>query len=307
MRISLYCAACLLLAGAAAAAPDDLEDTYQSLKEAVARKDPVEVKSLAARALELARGIQTAPEPASELEKLGWPQRVQFARDVESYTEYALHATALVSPPANAVELWSALEEQNPKSRYLESAYGPYLYALHQAKQEARIPAVAEKAIAHFPLDEDLLLVLADTNFSRKQTARAGQYAEQLISVLLKKARPEGVAAAEWERKRTSALGRAYWIAGIAHSERNEYFRADEDLQKCLPLIAGNETMLAPALFYLGLSNYWMGKQTMNRPQMLRGAEYSDRCAAIKSPFQQQAWKNALQIRTEANKLLAYK
>jgi hypothetical protein len=308
MRIPAFCLAGLLLAGAAAAtAPDDLQTTYQSLKEAVARKEASEVKTLAVQACALARKIQTAPEPDSELAKLNWPQQVQFARDVEAYTEYALHATAATAPAAEAVELWGALEAQNPASPYLDTAYGPYLFALQQTRQEGRIPAIAEKAIAHFPNNEDLLLVLADLALARKQSARAGQFAERLISHMAAHARPEGVPAAEWDRKRSAMLGRAYWTAGIAHSEKNEFFRANEDLEKCLPLIAGNESMLAPAFFHLGLSNYWMGKQSMNRPLMLKGAQYSDRCAAIPGPFQQQAWKNALQIRTEANKLLAYK
>lgn len=50
-------------------------------------------------------------------------------------------------------------------------------------------------------------------------------------------------------------------------------------------LVPGRAYWLAGIVFHLRLSNYWMGKQTMNRPTMLKG----------------------VQIKTEADKMLARK
>ena len=58
-----------------------------------------------------------------------------------------MYSTAVQGPPAITVELLSALEEQNPKSKYLEQAYAPYFLALNETGASAKIPAVAEKAL----------------------------------------------------------------------------------------------------------------------------------------------------------------
>ena len=137
----------------------------------------------------------------------------------------------------------------------------------------------------------------------RKQTARAATYAERLIAVMAKHGKPEGMSAADWERKRNVALGRSRWIAGIAHSEKSQHFEADRDLRAALPLIKGNDAMLASALFYLGLANYQLGASTHDKPRVLEAAKFSEQAAAIKGPLSQQAWHNAQAMRTEAQKI----
>ena len=105
------------------------------------------------------------------------------------------------------------------------------------------------------------------------------------------------MAAADWERKRTGALGRAYFIAGAIHTEKGVYANADKELRAALPLIKGNDGMMGPALFHLGVANYQLGKMTLNKPRMLEGAKFSEESAAIVGPYAQQAWKNAMLIK----------
>lgn len=303
MRLSAIGITLLLFVGPALPAPDDLEDTFRSLEEAQSKKDAALVKKLAAQTCALARKEISAPAPESDNDKETWTKRVTFARGIELHTEYALYATALQGPPAITVELLSALEEQNPKSKYLDQAYPRYFLALNQTGASAKIPAVAEKAIAQFPDNEDLLLVLADTAQNRKQSDRALRYASHLIAVLGKRPKPEGISAADWQRKRNASLGRGYWIAGIAQSEQNKYSAADKALRAALPFIEGDEGMMAAVLFHLGLVNYQLGRMTNSRPLVLEAAKFSDRAAAMKSPYAQQAWRNAHVMRTEALKM----
>lgn len=265
---------------------EDLENAFQGLTEAVSKKAAAEVKELAAEACALARQLESAR-----------------AREIELYTEYALYATAVASPPATTVDLLAALEQQNPKSRYLDEAYGPYLMALQQTGAASKIPAIATKAIANFPNNEDLLLVMADTALSRKQNDRALNYAERLLSSLYKHPRPEGMSAPDWERKRSAALGRGHWIAGLLHAEKAQYYEADKDLRSALPLIRGNEAMLAPALFHLGVVNYELGRMTMKKARVLEAATFSEQSAALGGPLAQQAFHNALVMKTEAGKM----
>jgi tetratricopeptide (TPR) repeat protein len=232
----------------------NLDTTYQKLKDAAAGKDVVQVKILAAQTCALAREVISAPAPTDADEKEEFNGRVTYARGIELYTEYALYATAVGAPPEASVDLLAALEQQNPKSKYLADAYGLYFHALQQAGATAKIPAIAEKAIENFPENDDALAVLAETAISRKQNDRALGYAKRLTAVLGRRSKPEGTSAADWEHKRAAELASSYWIAGVVESEKSAYYEADKDLRAALPLVAGNEGRTATALFYLGLT-----------------------------------------------------
>lgn len=303
MQRTLLCLAGLLFAGSVFAAPDDLEDSYSKLQSAVTAKDAAQVKELAPKVCELARQLAAKPAPAEESEKTAWEKSVKYAKEVEVYTEYALYSTAVQSPPATLVEMLAQLEQQNPKSKYLGNAYGTYLAALHASGQAAKIPAVAEKAVVHWPEDEDLQLVLADLDMNRSRVAEAGTHAERLVAILPRHGVPEGMAPAAWERKKAQALGRAYWIAGQAHASKGEYNLADPDLRNSLPLIAGQDAMLAGAYFQLGVANYHLGRAAMNFRQVQEAAAFSDKAALYRGPYQDQARVNASAMRREAEKM----
>ncbi len=302
MKLSCLSMALLLIAGPTVALADDLGDAFENLKKAEEAKDAAQVKKLAAEVHALASKVISAPAPEAEDEKAAWNSRLTYAKDVDLHSEYALYAVAVQSPPETMIDLISALEEQNPKSKYMDAAYGPYLVALNQTGAGAKIPAIAEKGIANFPDNEDLLLYLAESSMT-KQPDRAVTYATRLTNVLNRHAKPEGVSAADWERKRTGALGRGYWIAGVIHGQKDQYMLADKELREALPLIKGSEAMMAPALYWLGVSNYHLGKMTNSKKRVLEGATYSDQAAAIAGPYQQQAWKNAQIMKTEAGRM----
>jgi hypothetical protein len=281
----------------------DLDTAYQKLKDAAAAKDAVQVKILAAQTCALAREAISAPAPADDEEKDTWNNRVTYARGVEVYTEYAQYATAVGAPPEAVVDLLAALERQNPKSKYLAEAYGLYFHALQQTGAAARIPAIAEKAIESFPDNDDALAVLAEAALSGKQNDRALGYARRLTAALSRHPRPEGMSAAEWERKRSAELASGYWIAGAVEAEKGVYFEADKDLRAALPLVAGNQTRTAFALFYLGLANYQLGKMTLKKAQVLEAVKFSQQAAAIQGPLAQQAWHNAQVMKDEAARM----
>ena len=250
--------AVVLLAGPAVAVADTLEDKYQSLKDAVTSKNAPEIKKLALEVFPLVTEALAAPAPQGEDEKEAWTGGIAHAKGIGQYAEYALFSTAIESPAPVLVDLISTLEEESPKSQYLDRAYGPYLVALTQTGAGSKVPAIAEKALAHFPENEDVLLVLADNAGNRKQTDRALNYANRLTAALVKHSKPEGTPTTQWQRKRDAGLGRGYWIAGMIYGERNQCAAADKNLSAALPLIQGDQPMMGPALFYLGMANYRM-------------------------------------------------
>jgi len=293
----------VLLACAVPAMADALDDKYEALKAAVASKDAPQVKTITQELFPLVTSAicETAPEDAEEKE--AWSSRVEHAKGVGRYAEYALYATAVVSAPATLVDLISSLEQENPKSPYLATAYGPYLVALSRTGAGAKTVAIAEKALPNFPENEDLLLFLADSSASRNQSDRALTFANRLVASLSKGRKPEGVPAAQWESKRNNGLGRGYWISGVIYGERNQHFNADKNLRAALPLIQGNSAMMAAALFYLGTANYQLGKMTLSKARVLEGAQFSQQCAMISSVYLDQARHNALVMKNEAARM----
>jgi hypothetical protein len=303
MKLSVLSMMVILMGASAVGRTQDLASTYQSLRDAEAKGDAAEVKKLAAETSALARQAAAEAAPQAEDEKDAWTKRVAYAHEVESYSEYVLYAVAVKSAPATTVDLFAALEQQNPKSKYLDQGYAYYLYALSQTGASAKIPAMAEKGLANFPDNPDLLLFLADHAMSAKQSDRAVSYANRLVAAAGKQSKPEGVSEADWEKKKAAWLGRGYWIAGVISGEKTQYLAADKDLRAALPYIKGNDAMMAPALFHLGVANYQLGKMKVNKAQMLEGAKFSDQCAALPGAYAEQAWKNSALIKAEAAKM----
>lgn len=293
----------LLLACVATAGDDTLEEKFERLKDAVSGKNAVEVKKVADEVFPLVTQAICESAPEDEEERPAWKSRIEHAKGIGSYAEYALYAAAMEASPATMADLIADLEQQNPKSKYLDAAYGPYLVALAKSGAGAKTVPVAEKALANFPENEDLLLLLADSALLRKQTDRALTYANRLIAALVRHPKPEGAPAAQWDRKRDAMLGRGYWISGVIYAERAQYTNADKNLRAALPLVRGNDAMTAPALFHLGTANYYLGRTTLSKALVLEAAKFSDQCAAMDSPYADHARHNALVMRNDAARM----
>jgi hypothetical protein len=261
------------------------------------------VKKLASGVLEITvPGLaSTAPKDAAEKEE--WSKRIAYYRDTQTFAEYALYSTAIQAPPEDCVDLLATLEKLSPKSKYMDMAYPIYFQALTKTGTAATIPAVAESALKNLPENEDLLLTLAEAALAKKESAKALTYAERLTGALSKHTKPEEIAEADWQRKRSAALGRGYYIAGMIYAERQQHVQTDRSLRAALPFIKGTDSMMAPALFYLGVANYSLGTLTNNKARVLEGAKFSEQAAAIKGDFSTQAWRNTQAMKDAAQKM----
>jgi len=292
-----------LLAGPAVAVAGDLEDAVQSMKDAVVKKDAAEVKKLAASIHEMACELTEEAAPTDAEEKKAWQERVNYGKSVMAYGESAMVATALNSQPAVLIDLISTLEAQNPKSKALDEAYGPYFVALNKTGSGAKIVGIAEKALVNFPENEDLLLLLTDNAVTKNQGDRALALSNRLVASLTKHTKPEGMAAADWDRKRNAALQRGYYTAGVISGQKGQWVAADKNLRAALPLVQGTPSMAGPTLFYLGMANYELGKMTLSKARVLEAAKFSDQSALLESPFQDQARHNAQVMKNDAAKM----
>ena len=303
MKLHALAVALVFLSGPAVAGADKLDDTFQSLKDAVAKKDAAQIKALAIEMNPLVQEVTGSAAPADAEEKKDWTERVTAAKRMGEYSEYALYVAAVESQPGEMAGLIATLEQVNPCSKYLDVVYGPYLLALTKAGSGAKVPAIAEKALANFPDNEDLLLVMVETTINRKQTERALNYANKLTAVLTNHSKPDTLSAVEWDRKRSAGLGRGYWVSGVIYSEKGNYAAADKKLRAALPYIKGSDAMMGPALFYLGMANYQLGKMTLNKGLVAEAAKFSEQSAAIESAYAEQARHNALVMKNEAARM----
>ena len=301
IRPALFAAFGALLLSGPAAASDDLDSTLQRLKDAQSKNDLAAVKKAATEVFAVAGKTTAKPEPQAADEKAAWTQEVSYARSIEEDAAYVVYAVAAQAKPADTVDLMAMLESLSPKSQYLDQGYDTYFYALRQLKQDAKIVPIAEKALTNFPNNPDLLTVVASAALAKNQPDRALGFAKRLIAALQRK--PEGFSDEDWERRKTALLGGGYYIAGVVTGAKGQYLESDTDLRAALPLIKGNQAMMGPALFYLGLDNYQLGKMTNNKKQMLEGASFSQQAAAVPGALQQQAYHNYLTIKDEAGRM----
>lgn len=260
--------------------PGDLEPALAALKAAEAKKDPGAVRKWAVQASDLARKRVQGPKLADEDEEL-FKQRVDFAKQLDTYTEYALYASALQAPePANKAALLKALEERAPESKYLSQAYGVYFLALAQSGDIAGAVPVAEKAIASGQGTEEMLASVSDFYMRQnKEPQKVLDYSSKLIELASTRPKPDGVSDADWQKRKNYFLGAGHWFTGALLVSQSKYAEGDKSLRTALPLLDGNDEIKAGALYNLGIANQGL----KNYPEAMK---FYEQCAAIQSPFQ---------------------
>jgi tetratricopeptide (TPR) repeat protein len=290
-----------------AADPNDLEATYANLKAAVGKKDPDLVVKWSAATSALAKKAAGAAKAADE-EDEQFAKKVEYAKQVDTYTEYSLYATAAqLQDPPKIIALSKELETRNANSQYLVQLYPTYFIAQRQAGDVAGAVETGERAAAKNAANEDMLLVMADYYMQQKKDpAKVIACSNKLVEYLGAKQKPEGMSDADWDKKKTTTLGVANWMAGVTYASQSNWAETDKSLRAALPLIKGGDaTMNAAALFHLGVANYNMGKASRSRATMGEALKFSEQCAAMASPFKAPAAGNARAIRAEMLKLPA--
>jgi hypothetical protein len=273
---------------------DDLETALATLKAAEAKKDPDLVKKWSNTTGQIAQKAMAAPQPKDEDEAEGWKKAVDYAKQVNTYSEYALYATALqTADPRKKADLIETLEQRNPQSQYLGQVKPMLFQVYRQAGDNAKAIAVAEQILATDQSNEDMLLVVADNYLQQgKEPDKVLAYSTKLIEVMNTKAKPEGVSDADWENRKKTISGLGHFMIGKLNFNEKKYGPADKELRTALPLVEANADLKAEVLFLLGFSNYKM-------ENIMDALKFNQQCAAIKSRFQAQAAKNVSVIKSQ--------
>ncbi len=133
----------------AALPPECVEDAQATLKAAEMKKDPDLVLKWSAKTSELAQKVVASPQPKEADEVENWKARVDYARQVNTYTEYSLYAMALQTADAQKqVALIEALQQRNPKSEYLPKATDALFVAYQKSGATDKAVAFAQQVAA---------------------------------------------------------------------------------------------------------------------------------------------------------------
>ncbi|HUE05595.1 MAG TPA: hypothetical protein VMR62_38995 [Bryobacteraceae bacterium] len=277
----------------AAIPPECVEVAQQSLKAAELKKDPDLVLKWSAKTAELAQKVIASPQPTAADEVENWKARVDYARQVNTYTEYSLYATALTTAdPKKQAALIESLQQRNPKSEYLAKAADTLFVAYQKSGQTDKAVALAQQVAATGSPSEDMLLVLTQDAAKKKDRDKVHAYSAKLEELVGSRPKPEGVADADWTKRKNAILVFAYSVNGEQYFNEGKLAPADQELRKALPLVEDGTPTKPEVLFFLGLANYKMEKAQ-------DAYNFFKACAAVKSSYQAQANKNLLAIRTQ--------
>jgi len=277
----------------AAMPPECVEDSQQTLKAAELKKDPDLVLKWSGKTAELAQKVVASPQPTDADEVENWKARVDYARQVNTYTEYSLYASALgTTDPKKQVALLEALQQRNAKSEYYAKAIDTLFVAYQKSGANDKAVALAQQIAATGNPSEDMLLVLTVDAVKKKDGEKVHAYSAKLIETMSSKPKPEGVADADWTKRKNTFLGLAYSMSGEQDLNDGKLAQADEELRKSLPLVEANPTVKTEVLFYLGVANYKMEK-------VQEAYTFFKACAVVNSPFQATATKNMASIRAQ--------
>lgn len=278
--------------------PEDPESALQNLKASEALKDLAAIRKWSALASANARKMAMAPQPKEAAGVEGWKNDVSYAKQVDTYSEYALFRVSVESrDPKAAIEFGEALEARNPNSDYIGQTRVALFAAYRQLGANEKAVALAERVLATDQTDEDMLIVVADDYAAKKkEPEKVHEYTAQAVAVMAAKPAPATLGEAGWTARKNGLTSIAHYLSGSLYYTEKKFPDADRELRAALPLLETNAAMKPEVLFMLADANY-----NMQKPR--EAADFYRACAAIPGPMQAQAAKNLQAIKAKYPKI----
>ena len=273
---------------------DDTEAALQTLKAVETKKDAAVILKWSAITSAAARKMVAAPQPADAAAVQSWKDQVDYARQVDTYSEYALYRAGLENPDTKQkILLFETLEQRNPKSEYMGLSNLPLFLAYRQAGAADKSIALAERVLAADQSSEDMLLAVAGSYVeTKREPQKVHAYAAKVAEILASKPKPAGVAEADWDKRRAAMTGLAHYLSGKLYYEESAFAPADRELRQALPLLSATPALGPEVLYLLGYANYKLDKAQ-------DAANFYRECAALQGPYQALANKNLSGIRQQ--------
>lgn len=280
--------------------PLELSAAHNCLRAAEAKKELPLIKLWSSQTSQVARKVMQLkrPEYGDDEEVAEWKQKVEYARQVEQYTEYSLYFASIQTQDTKTKSnLIEALEQRNPMSEYLAQMRTSHTTVVRQVDIEEAV-ASAEVQFEKGEWNEDLLLMVA-THYmqKRKENVKIVAYSQKLLEIIETKAKPEQISDAEWDHKKKNMIGTANWMVGLLLSTQEKFAAADKHLRAAVPYLR-NTDMLAGAYYHLGYVNYRLA-EAGERIRVHDAIKFTQQCISINSAVQAQAMENLKAIKAE--------
>jgi hypothetical protein len=165
------------------------------------------------------------------------------------------------------------------------TAYPYYLNSLARTAP-AKFGAAADKAVANFPDKIEILAAAADGATAVKQNDRAVTYASKVLA----SGKADGATST-----------RMHFVIGVVQGGKSKFFDCNKELRAALPGLSGAQAQTAN--YYLGVCNYQLGHQIVNKAQILEAAKFMDTAAAMPGSLAGQASQMSGSMKAEAAKM----
>ena len=136
-------------------------------------------------------------------------KRVDYAKQVDVYTEYSIYAATLqLTDLRKRIELIEALNTRNPKNAHAAQMTQLQFATLRQLGDNAKALALAEKTLETDQTSEDMLAYVANDYVEKKRDPdKVVAYSAKIVELMDTKPKPEGVGDADWAKKEAIAFG----------------------------------------------------------------------------------------------------
>lgn len=203
-----------------------------------------------------------------DLDDDDWKKRQETLKSYADFLEYALFDAAARDASPERLKYVESFAKAFPQSERMKKLPALYALAYQQLNDLPKMTEYAEKAVAAEPDNEAMLLLLGETSISQQKPklAEAQQMAQSLLKVMEGKAKPEGVADADWNRYLDNYRGAAHSILGRVMMHEEKTAAALGELQAAAKLLEGNPQALAPVLYFLGYGYAKLQRYNEARP-----------------------------------------
>lgn len=280
--------------------PDDVSAAHNCLKAAEGKKDVDLIRRWSDQTTLIARKVKQAKKPEDPEELEDWKHKVEYAKQVEQYSEYAVYFAAVQARDSKIKsKLIENLEQKNPNSEYLAQLRTSQTQVVRQVDIEEAV-AAAEASFRKGEYNIDSLVMVANHLMAkRRDPDKVIAYSNKTVEMLSVALKPSEMSEADWDAKKSQMIGAASWMMGLLYSTQEKFVMADRALRQALPNLKSSD-MIAGALYHLGYVNYRLA-EAGERIRIHDAVRYTTECIAINSAVQQQAIENLKSMKAEYN------
>ncbi len=264
------------------------------IRASLGTQDYARVHKWSAAALSLYEAVKE--EPMDDLDPGQIEDEQAKLNNYVAFLEYALFEAAARDNTPERLTYVESFAKSFPESERIKQLPALYAVAYQLRNDTPKVVEYAKKVLEGEPGNENMLLLLAETQIFLVQAAdpktrkpeqmeEVRLLAQRLLEVVEAKSTPEGVSEANWEQHLNNFRGASHSILGRILMMQNKTEDALKELAAAAPLLEGNPQALNPVLYFQGLGHVILRRNREARPMLERCAEmggaYSQLAAAL--------------------------